>query len=273
MKEEDADKEPFWWDLGGWEMAFVDNMKTIRERRGLSQTEFAKRMSERGHRFHQPTVQRVERGERPLKFGEAISVADVLGIPFATMMEDISPALSHQILVSEVDPEKFNGIADELDRSVHRLQVRKGHLIEAMRDYVQATKRFEVPYNKELLAYAEKFQRTYEYLLPDVRRLHEDAQTYAKMLRQLERHFPEEFTPGVEGESGDMDPASLEAADRFNEFIEGVKKENPQGPSAEVAGLDVADQDLGRKTKASKRSAISGRFTSGSDRVAGEARG
>lgn len=61
------------------ESNFAENVRLLRERAGISQTEFAKRLHEAGlTHFHQTTVSRLEKGERPIRLGEARVIASVL---------------------------------------------------------------------------------------------------------------------------------------------------------------------------------------------------
>ncbi|WP_433721096.1 helix-turn-helix domain-containing protein [Microbacterium laevaniformans] len=50
-----------------------------RLRQGMSQTELAKHMRERGHKWTQPTVVAIEKGERPLRMSEAVDASEALG--------------------------------------------------------------------------------------------------------------------------------------------------------------------------------------------------
>lgn len=62
------------------EANFIDAVKRIREELGWSQGELAKRMSDSGwDGFHQTTISRIEKGERPVRLGEARGLAKVLG--------------------------------------------------------------------------------------------------------------------------------------------------------------------------------------------------
>ncbi|QOC27425.1 helix-turn-helix transcriptional regulator [Microbacterium hominis] len=64
-----------------WEANFRANVKDQREAVGMTQTDLARAMRERGFGFHQQTVQRVESGERPVRLDEAFSIAEILGVP------------------------------------------------------------------------------------------------------------------------------------------------------------------------------------------------
>lgn len=47
----------------------------------MTQADLAEAMSKRGWAFHQQTVLKVEKGTRPLKLAEALSVAEILYVP------------------------------------------------------------------------------------------------------------------------------------------------------------------------------------------------
>jgi len=60
----------------------------------MSQTELARRIASYGLPFHQPTVQRVESGERPIRLNEAIVLCDILALelPEALQPETVERA-------------------------------------------------------------------------------------------------------------------------------------------------------------------------------------
>jgi transcriptional regulator with XRE-family HTH domain len=60
-----------------------------RLRGDMSQKDFASRMRERGWKWSQATVWSVEKGERPLRFTEALDVVDILGVELATLVGDV----------------------------------------------------------------------------------------------------------------------------------------------------------------------------------------
>lgn len=62
------------------ERHFIANMKRIREELGLSQGELAKLMESGGWKgFHQTTISRIEKGERPVRLSEARGLSKALG--------------------------------------------------------------------------------------------------------------------------------------------------------------------------------------------------
>lgn len=63
------------------EQRFADNMRQLRESKSWSQGELARRMQEIGwSSFHQTTVSRIEKCERPLRLGEARAIASILAV-------------------------------------------------------------------------------------------------------------------------------------------------------------------------------------------------
>jgi transcriptional regulator with XRE-family HTH domain len=62
----------------GAEHHFAANLRAVREERGISQAELARRMADRGWPWHQQTVGRVEAGQRVVRLGEAKDLAAIL---------------------------------------------------------------------------------------------------------------------------------------------------------------------------------------------------
>lgn len=56
------------------------NVTRFRKARGLSQADLAAAISDEGNLVHQQTIQKIEKGTRPLKYTEAIHISNVLGI-------------------------------------------------------------------------------------------------------------------------------------------------------------------------------------------------
>ena len=57
---------------------FGANLRTLRERKGLSQSALAAAMTERGHLWHQQTVGRVEASRQSVRFAETEALASIL---------------------------------------------------------------------------------------------------------------------------------------------------------------------------------------------------
>ncbi|MDO8338441.1 MAG: helix-turn-helix transcriptional regulator [Microcella sp.] len=58
---------------------FAAEVKKVRERRSMSQELVAELMRERGFRFHQATIYKIENGSRRVTVGEAEALSQVLG--------------------------------------------------------------------------------------------------------------------------------------------------------------------------------------------------
>jgi transcriptional regulator with XRE-family HTH domain len=65
---------------------FGENLKYVRERMDESQTGLAKRMADLGFPFHQTTISRIEAGERPVQLGEALALAEIVGMGVDVMI-------------------------------------------------------------------------------------------------------------------------------------------------------------------------------------------
>lgn len=84
MAESPKDDELF-EALHPWERSFREQMKLVRERQGMNQTDLARRMADRGFAFHQQTVQRIEQGLRPVRLNEAMVLANILELSLDSM--------------------------------------------------------------------------------------------------------------------------------------------------------------------------------------------
>jgi transcriptional regulator with XRE-family HTH domain len=62
------------------EQYLPENLRALRERKGISQAALAKAMKDRGWPWHQTTVVRIESGAQSLGFGETVDLAQLLGV-------------------------------------------------------------------------------------------------------------------------------------------------------------------------------------------------
>lgn len=60
------------------ESDFAENIRRWRERRGLSQDALAQQMADLGFPFHQATIYKIEKGERPVRVVEALALSALL---------------------------------------------------------------------------------------------------------------------------------------------------------------------------------------------------
>ena len=73
------------------------NVRYLREHASVSQTELARRMAERGWPWHQATVYRVETGKQPVRFDEALDLADLLGVTLDRLTWAIGEAAEEEL--------------------------------------------------------------------------------------------------------------------------------------------------------------------------------
>lgn len=165
--QDSEERERFWWDDAGWEMTFVENMRMLRERRAMSQTEFAKHASERGLSFHQPTVQRIENGQRPLKLTEALVIADLLGSTLEQMMHDTSLPNAYAMLRDHTSWDDLE-VAFHALRREQGVQYRMKVIREDLDDYLAAAGKFDEKPDPALLQRVdevlERLQRVQEII-------------------------------------------------------------------------------------------------------------
>lgn len=77
------------------------NVRRYRMARGLSQAELADILSKQaGERIHQQTIQKIEKGSRPLKYSEAVQLSSVLQIPLYELRAGESEASASAFLVA-----------------------------------------------------------------------------------------------------------------------------------------------------------------------------
>jgi transcriptional regulator with XRE-family HTH domain len=87
----------------------------LREERGWSQSEVARRMKVYGYNWHQTTVGRVENGKRPLRLNELMHLAAMFGVsPIRLIVPNVTPdRLSDDIKAVEDARSDIVGRLDE----------------------------------------------------------------------------------------------------------------------------------------------------------------
>ena len=70
--------------MASFDEQFGKKVRALRER-ALTQSQLAAEMTAAGHRMYQTTIAKIESGERPVSFDEAVSLAEVLGADLAEM--------------------------------------------------------------------------------------------------------------------------------------------------------------------------------------------
>jgi transcriptional regulator with XRE-family HTH domain len=65
---------------------FSKRLKTERGRRGWTQDDMAKRLSDKGIHMHWTTIAKIEKGERSVRIDEAAGIAEVFGVSVDTLL-------------------------------------------------------------------------------------------------------------------------------------------------------------------------------------------
>lgn len=113
-----------------WEENFRAQLRARREASGESQSALAKRIAASGLAFHQPTVQRIEDGKRPVRLDEAHVIAEALGTTIEAMTSSGDP------FAVEVDPHvlmlgrSWGAAQRQIDDALYKLTGLAGHLAE-----------------------------------------------------------------------------------------------------------------------------------------------
>jgi transcriptional regulator with XRE-family HTH domain len=155
--DESEQRDRFHWDLEGTEITFVENMQAMRERRNWSQTHFAKVLREKhGLPFHQPTIQRIEAGERPLRMHEAFSIARALGVPFQAMHEDVSLTWAYDNMLDQMQWKELSWGLSRATDTAKSIELRIEEIEDSLGDYRGAADRFSEELNTVAIDYAER---------------------------------------------------------------------------------------------------------------------
>jgi transcriptional regulator with XRE-family HTH domain len=67
---------------------FARRLRAVRNQAGVTQKQLAGRMAARGHKMLQSTVAKIESGERPVSIGEAVQLAEVLGVDLGELITE-----------------------------------------------------------------------------------------------------------------------------------------------------------------------------------------
>lgn len=72
-------------NVNSWEKVFGVRIREMRQLRGWTQEELARRMAEVGFQMHQTTVAKLENGTRPTNVGEIAALAALLEVPIGAL--------------------------------------------------------------------------------------------------------------------------------------------------------------------------------------------
>lgn len=129
------------------------NVRYLREHASISQTELARRMAEHGWPWHQSTVYRVESGRQPVRFEEAVDLADLLGTTLDRLTWAIGEAAEQELVDGALNRLRHS-IVDAVEALTQfyaaRARARRAARDAAASDYAHV-REAAAPMNDELL--------------------------------------------------------------------------------------------------------------------------
>jgi transcriptional regulator with XRE-family HTH domain len=106
------------------------NVQRYRASKGFSQSDLATAMSEGAEHIHQQTIQKIEKGTRPLKYSEAIRICDVLGISPLHLTDGGELGRANAAFMETTDA--FDKLNTELDQLADKLAAHLWDLAEML---------------------------------------------------------------------------------------------------------------------------------------------
>lgn len=111
------------------ELRFASAVRRLREKRGWSQFQLSRLMTAHGFAgFHQTTISRIEKNERPVRIGEATGLAEVLGSTVTQMLAPGPEPISFEKVRSQYEKLaklRFDLVAHYLDWDAEQKLLRK----------------------------------------------------------------------------------------------------------------------------------------------------
>lgn len=172
-----------------WEATFVENATRARKALGMSQTALAKKVAAKGLPFHQPTIQRIEAGERPVRLNEAVAIAQVL------MMEDLHEAITPNTveratqilrLAIEQSREELNETFAHLQTFAQRADDAKEEISGELSFYVRTVQGLGHKSDKQISREAEDLASAWWSLHRVLQADQENVRRYAGMMAGFE---------------------------------------------------------------------------------------
>lgn len=169
-------------DFERFEESIGRKVRLLREERGWSQTELARRLSDLGLDMHQTTVAKMESGRRPLRVSEAVAITQALKIPANTLFWLPVPGETRSLAEAR----------EELAEREQRAEETKRFLLDSVETFA--------------LTYATQLDlvRTMAGLINDVARVESTAPDQQRAVaRQVLREITDRSTKSGRNGSGD----------------------------------------------------------------------
>ncbi len=118
---------------------FASRVRQVREGRGWSQEELARRLGELGLRLDPTAITRMERGERSVRVEEAVVLAQALGLPLDELLQPLDEiGLEHVRGLMK----RYGSLSATLTRAQEELDDVREQLVEAFAKYPAAAGTF-----------------------------------------------------------------------------------------------------------------------------------
>jgi transcriptional regulator with XRE-family HTH domain len=135
---------------GSAESVFAANLRAAREAMGMTQTQLAELMTAKGFKWHQATVYKVEVGERQIQLGEALALADVVGLDVAVMATPGDEVVAHRRVTQAL--EDYHEARSKLLGAMDRYATRSAALRIALEQDAEVVEKYMPPRERELTA-------------------------------------------------------------------------------------------------------------------------
>lgn len=138
-----------------WERMFGVRVKDLRQSRGWTQDDLAKRMTSAGYQMHQTTVAKMESGARPTSVGEVAALAAIFGMPIGSVFSDDDEVDQMLLRLSEATAQTARLAQELVDLTKQEVEVRKR--LDAATEHVKTLESIasKLPGMKRRLAYAD----------------------------------------------------------------------------------------------------------------------
>ena len=117
-------------------IVFANNLKAARGAAGMTQEEFARKMTRHGFKWHQATVYKVENGERTVRVDEADAAAQILRVPLQQLMLEQADAPFRAAEAARLRELHWvlSDARTDLVEAVYRYGIARRELAEALED-------------------------------------------------------------------------------------------------------------------------------------------
>lgn len=110
---------------------FAGNVRSERERQGISQAQLSRRMAEEFDAVLDPSaITRIEAQTRAVRLDEAVAIAGVLGVQLATLLEahedETTARLAGLSTELEIAFREWARLGDEIDRLTRQIRLLRG---------------------------------------------------------------------------------------------------------------------------------------------------